>query len=35
VTGHDIGGAITLRAHLLEGVRFDRMALLDAEVLRP
>ena len=35
VAGHDIGGAITLRAHLLEGVRFDRMALLDAEVLRP
>ena len=35
VAGHDIGGAIALRAHLLEDVRFDRMALLDAVVLRP
>jgi pimeloyl-ACP methyl ester carboxylesterase len=35
VAGHDIGGAIALRAHLLEGVRFDRMALLDVVVLRP
>jgi pimeloyl-ACP methyl ester carboxylesterase len=35
VTGHDIGGATTLRAHLLEGVRFERIALLDAVVLRP
>ncbi|MDQ4106515.1 MAG: alpha/beta hydrolase [Actinomycetota bacterium] len=34
VAGHDIGGAIALRAHLLESVRFDRMALLDAVVLR-
>jgi pimeloyl-ACP methyl ester carboxylesterase len=35
VAGHDIGGAIGLRAHLLEGARFERMALLDAVVLRP
>jgi pimeloyl-ACP methyl ester carboxylesterase len=35
VAGHDIGAAIALRAHLLEGVRFDRVALLDAVVLRP
>lgn len=35
VAGHDIGGAVALRAHLLEGVRFDRVALLDAVVLRP
>ena len=35
VAGHDIGGAIALRAHLLEGVRFDGMVLLDAVVLRP
>ena len=35
VAGHDIGGAIALRAHLLEGVRLERIALLDAVVLRP
>jgi pimeloyl-ACP methyl ester carboxylesterase len=35
VAGHDIGGAIALRAHLLGDVRFDRMALLDVVVLRP
>ena len=35
VVGHDIGGGIALRAHLLEGVRFDRIALLDAVVLAP
>lgn len=35
VAGHDIGGAIALRAHLLEDAQFDRMALLDAVVLRP
>jgi pimeloyl-ACP methyl ester carboxylesterase len=35
VAGHDIGGAIALRAHLIEGMSFDRIALLDAVVLRP
>lgn len=35
VAGHDIGGAITLRAHLLEGVPFDCIALIDSVVLRP
>jgi pimeloyl-ACP methyl ester carboxylesterase len=33
--GHDIGGATVLRAHLLEGVPFSRIALIDAVVLRP
>ena len=35
VAGHDIGGAITLRAYLLEHVPFARIALIDAVVLRP
>jgi pimeloyl-ACP methyl ester carboxylesterase len=35
VAGHDIGGAIVLRAHLLEGVPFERIALLDALILTP
>ena len=35
VAGHDIGAAIVLRAHLLEGASFDRIALLDALVLTP
>ena len=35
IVGHDIGGGIALRAHLLERVRFDRIALLDAVVLTP
>lgn len=35
IAGHDIGGAITLRAHLLGDVPFERMALVDAVVLRP
>jgi pimeloyl-ACP methyl ester carboxylesterase len=33
--GHDIGGGIVLRAHLLEGVRFQRIALVDAVVMTP
>jgi pimeloyl-ACP methyl ester carboxylesterase len=33
--GHDIGGGIVLRAHLLEGVTFERIALLDSVVLTP
>ena len=35
IAGHDIGGGIALRAHLLEGVRFSRVALLDAVLLIP
>jgi pimeloyl-ACP methyl ester carboxylesterase len=35
VAGHDIGGGIVLRAHLLESVPFDRIAVLDAVVLIP
>jgi len=33
--GHDIGGGIVLRAHLLEGVEFSNVSLIDAVVLRP
>ena len=35
IAGHDIGGGIVLRAHLLEGVGFSRIAVLDAVVLSP
>lgn len=35
VAGHDIGGGIVLGAHLVEGVRFDRIALLDPVTLSP
>lgn len=35
VAGHDIGGAIVLRAHLLEGRQFRRIALVDAVALAP
>lgn len=35
VAGHDIGAAVALRAHLIEGAPFDRIALLDALVLTP
>lgn len=35
VAGHDIGGGIVLRAHLVEGVKLSRIALVDAVVLRP
>src|SRR4028118_1377218 len=35
VAGHDIGGGIALRTHLLEGVPFERISLLDAVVLTP
>lgn len=35
VAGHDIGGGIALRAHLLEGVSFWGISLLDAVVLTP
>src|SRR5688500_7696123 len=30
IVGHDFGGAITLRAHLLEGCDFERIVLMDA-----
>ena len=35
VAGHDIGGGIVLRAHLLEGAGFRGISLLDAVVLTP
>ena len=35
VVGHDFGGAITLRAHLLEGRDFRKIALIDAVALSP
>jgi hypothetical protein len=35
VVGHDIGGAIVLRAHLLEGWPVSRIALIDAVTLNP
>jgi len=35
VAGHDIGASVVLRAHLIEGVPFERIALLDALVLTP
>lgn len=35
IAGHDFGGAITLRAHLLEGREFKRIALLDPVALGP
>ena len=35
IVGHDIGAAIVLRAHLLGGVPFRRMALIDAVSLSP
>ena len=35
VAGHDIGGAIVLRAHLCEGRRFAAINLVDAVVFNP
>ena len=35
IAGHDIGGGIVLRAHLLHGQAFARIALIDAVVLAP
>lgn len=35
VVGHDIGCATALRAHLVEGIAIERLALIDAVVLRP
>ncbi len=35
IVGHDFGGAITLRSHLLEGRDFSAIALIDAVALSP
>ncbi|GAA2778636.1 alpha/beta hydrolase [Saccharopolyspora taberi] len=35
LVGHDIGGGVVLRAHLVEGVAVRSLALLDAAVLGP
>jgi pimeloyl-ACP methyl ester carboxylesterase len=35
LVGHDIGGAVVLRAHLVEGHPASRLALVDAAVLLP
>ena len=35
IAGHDIGGAIVLRAHLCEGRAFGSISLLDAVVFNP
>ena len=35
IAGHDIGGAIVLRAHLIEGRAFERIALVDSVVFNP
>jgi pimeloyl-ACP methyl ester carboxylesterase len=35
IVGHDFGGAITLRAHLLEGCDFARIVLVDAVSTAP
>ena len=35
ITGHDTGGTIVLRSHLLDGRQFERIALIDALALRP
>lgn len=35
IAGHDIGGAVVLRTHLLERIPFSHIALVDAVVVRP
>ena len=35
VIAHDLGGAVALRAHLLQGARYRRLALVDAVALAP
>jgi pimeloyl-ACP methyl ester carboxylesterase len=35
LVGHDIGGAVVLRAHLVEGAAASRIALIDSVVLAP
>ncbi|TJZ46120.1 alpha/beta hydrolase [Streptomyces piniterrae] len=35
VVAHDFGGCVALRAHLLHGVRYDRLALVDPVAMAP
>jgi pimeloyl-ACP methyl ester carboxylesterase len=35
LVGHDVGGSVVLRAHLVDGHRASRLALVDAAVLLP
>lgn len=35
VVGHDIGGGVVLRSHLVEGTGYSRIALVDAVVVTP
>ncbi len=35
VVAHDFGGATTLRAHLLHGVEFERLVLMNVVAMRP
>ncbi|WP_067966016.1 alpha/beta fold hydrolase [Nocardiopsis trehalosi] len=35
VIAHDFGGAVALRTHLLDGIAYRRLALIDAVALRP
>ena len=35
VVSHDMGGAVTLRAHLLHGVEYDRYVLMNVVAMRP
>lgn len=35
VVAHDFGGAVALRAHLLHGARYERLALVDPVALAP
>jgi pimeloyl-ACP methyl ester carboxylesterase len=35
VVAHDFGGCVALRAHLLHGARYDRLALVDVVALAP
>lgn len=35
VVAHDFGGTVSLRAHLLHGVEFDRLVLMNVVALRP
>lgn len=35
LVGHDIGGGVVMRAHLMHGLMAERMALIDAAVIAP
>ena len=35
VVAHDVGGATTLRAHLLHGCEYDRLVLMNVVAMRP